>query len=76
MPILPLHKAKTTLSAVVDRIVRTGESVIVSRHGQPVVEIRPVVAKKAPRKGGDWAGRIRISPDFDTPLPDMKEFMD
>lgn len=76
MNMLQLHEAKASLSAVVDRIVRTGESIIVSRHGQPVVEIRPVAAKKAPRKGGDWAGRMRISPDFDAPLPEMKEYMD
>lgn len=73
---MQLHEAKANLSALVDRIVRTGESVIVSRHGQPVVEIRPVAAKKPPRKGGDWAGRIRISPDFDAPLPDLKDYME
>lgn len=38
-----LYEAKTHLSAIVRR-VREGESVVVTVHGSPVAEIRPVPA--------------------------------
>ncbi len=41
--IYSLYEAKTQLSAIVRR-VREGESVVVTVHGSPVAEIRPVPA--------------------------------
>ena len=40
-----LYEAKTHLSAIVRR-VREGDSVVVTVHGQPVAEIRPIPAAK------------------------------
>lgn len=37
----PLYEAKAKLSAIVKQ-VRDGQSVIVTLHGKPVVEIRPI----------------------------------
>jgi hypothetical protein len=34
-----------------------------------VVRLVPIPADDAPRVGGQWKGRVRISPDFDS-LPD------
>ncbi len=40
-----LYEAKTQLSAIVRR-VREGDSVVVTVHGKPVAEIRPIPAAK------------------------------
>ncbi|MEO8576732.1 MAG: type II toxin-antitoxin system prevent-host-death family antitoxin [Gemmatimonadales bacterium] len=42
-----LYEAKSKLSAIV-RMVREGKTVIVTLHGEPVVEMRPI----EPRLGG------------------------
>jgi prevent-host-death family protein len=41
----PLYEAKAKLSAIVRR-VREGHTVVVTVHGEPAVEIRPVAKKK------------------------------
>lgn len=40
-----LYEAKTQLSAIVRR-VREGDSVVVTVHGEPVAEIRPIAPVK------------------------------
>jgi antitoxin (DNA-binding transcriptional repressor) of toxin-antitoxin stability system len=46
-----------------------GEEVIIARAGKPVVRLVPIDSEAAPRRGGQWKGRVRIADDFDT-LPD------
>jgi prevent-host-death family protein len=41
-------EAKTQLSQLIDRALR-GEEVVITRHGRPVVTLRPVEAPKPPR---------------------------
>ena len=63
-----MHEAKTHLSRLVER-VEAGEEITVSRAGKPVarlVAVRPVTGSRTP---GALRGRIRISDDFDAPLP-------
>jgi len=64
-----MHDAKTTLSRLV-AAVESGEieEVEIARSGQVVARIVPP-RRRAPRRPGYWAGRIRIQPDFDE-LPD------
>ena len=40
---------------------------IIAKNGVPMVKLVPVRA--ATRHPGGWKGRIRISEDFDEPLP-------
>ena len=52
--------------------VEAGQVVVVTRADQPVAEIRPVTADKAPsglRPSGLAAGQFRTPDDFDAPLP-------
>jgi prevent-host-death family protein len=44
-----------------------GEEVVVERGGRPVARLVPIAAE--PRRPGRLKGRIRIAPDFDSPLP-------
>lgn len=50
--------------------LHAGDTVKLTEHGTLVV-IEPEPLK--PRKGGQWAGRVKISNDFDEPCPEIEE---
>ncbi len=70
MKTVGLAEAKATLSALIDSVEK-GETVTITRHNEPVAEIRPV---KAPLKGlrpwGLAKGLFVVPDDFNDPLPD------
>lgn len=75
----PLHKigafeAKTHLSAILDHVSK-GESFLITKHGKPIAELKPVMEKPMKRNLGKWRGRIWMAPDFDAPLEDFKDYM-
>jgi prevent-host-death family protein len=63
-----LYEAKTSLSKLVDRAA-AGEEIIIAKAGRPLAVLLPVAKVKRPRKPGGWKGKVRISTDFDAPLP-------
>jgi len=63
-----LYEAKTSLSRLVDRAAK-GEEIILSKAGKPLAKLVPYEPPAGPRQPGGWEGRIRISEDFDAPLP-------
>lgn len=65
--IVNMHEAKTTLSQLVSE-AEAGEEVILARGGKPVVKLIPIRAAKR-RRLGLWKGKVRMSRDFDAPLP-------
>jgi prevent-host-death family protein len=68
MKLVTMHEAKTTLSQLVERAVR-GEDIVIARAGEPVVRL--VALREGKRRAlGRWRGRIRMSEDFDAPLPE------
>jgi prevent-host-death family protein len=60
-----MHEAKTTLSRLVDA-ARSGEEVVITRRGEPVVKLEPVPPAK-PRVSlyGSFKGQIKMADDFD-----------
>ena len=68
MEIANIHEAKSQLSRLVERAIQ-GEEVIIARAGKPMVRLVPVHRDEAPRRGGQWKGKVHIAPDFDE-LPD------
>jgi prevent-host-death family protein len=66
-----MHEAKTNLSKLV-AAVESGEAaeVEIARAGQVVARIVPA-RPRSPRRPGLWAGRVRISADFDVLPPDI-----
>ena len=62
--ILTLGDAKARFSEIVEKATN-GEEFIATRMGKPVVRITRFTAHGRPRKLGDFAGRIRMSEDFD-----------
>lgn len=69
MTTVNVYDAKTHLSRLLDRAA-AGEEIIITRHGRPVARLGPVGARAEPRKLGALKGRIKVSKDFDAPLPD------
>ena len=69
--VLTLSDAKARFSEVVEKAAN-GEVFVVTRMGRPVVRIARFVPHGQPRKLGDFAGRIRMSEDFDDWPPDLQ----
>ena len=70
MKTVNLHAAKTHLSRLVDEAV-DGKDIVIAKAGKPMVRLVAIEAKRQRRRGfGMLKGRIRITKDFDAPLPD------
>lgn len=67
MEFVNVHHAKTHLSRLLEKIA-LGEEVVIAKNGRPVAKLVPF--PREPRRPGRLAGKIRMSPDFDAPLPE------
>ena len=63
MQIINVHRAKTTLSKLIEKTL-SGESVIIAKAGQPVVQLVPFTALKTTRQAGQLKGKIEVADDF------------
>ena len=68
MDAVNIYEAKTRLSQLVDKAA-SGEDVVVSRNGKPLVRITQLEGSTRPIKFGVLKGKVRIAADFDAPLP-------
>jgi prevent-host-death family protein len=60
-----MHEAKTTLSRLVDA-ARSGEEVVITRRGEPVVRLEPMPpAEPHVSLYGSLKGQIKMADDFD-----------
>jgi prevent-host-death family protein len=62
--IVNMHRAKSSLSRLVERAL-AGEEVVIARNGEPLVRPVPIEKKRKPRVPGRGRGKIWISPDFE-----------
>ena len=69
MDAVNIYEAKTRLSQLVDKAA-SGEDVVVSRNGKPLVRITRLENPQRRIKFGVLKGKVKIAPDFDAPLPD------
>ena len=69
MATVNIYDAKTRLSQLVDQAA-SGEDVVVSRNGKPLVRITQLSVPKRRIKFGVLKGKVRIAADFDAPLPE------
>jgi antitoxin (DNA-binding transcriptional repressor) of toxin-antitoxin stability system len=51
-------------------LVERGEEVVITYDDQPKVKLVPIVQPPQKRVFGQHRGQVRMSPDFDDPLPD------
>jgi prevent-host-death family protein len=69
MKTVNIHAAKTHLSSLLDEVA-AGEEIIIAKAGKPVARLAPLEKKKDVRRTlGMWKGKVRMSKDFDAPLP-------
>jgi prevent-host-death family protein len=68
MKVINVQEAKTHLSRLIEEVVG-GESIILSRHGKPLVRLSAYTPEQESCPLGGFEGRIRVSEDFDTEDP-------
>jgi len=66
--VLNLSEATTSLSELVDRAA-AGEEIVIAKAGQPLARLVPFRSPSPRRSPGGWQGKVRVSEDFDAPLP-------
>ena len=73
--IVNVYEAKTHFSKILDRVMN-GEEIIIAKAGMPVARLVPIFEKPTQRVPGGAAGKGRIAPGFDGPLPEevLKDF--
>ena len=72
---IAISKFKATCLAVLERVRRTGQPVLVTRFGKPVAEIGPPPpAASAERKLGTLRGTIKIVGDIVSPASDEDDW--
>ena len=54
--------------------LRLGESIFIAVDGKPVAELVAVARPKGKPVFGSAKGKIKMSEDFDDPLPDFEEY--
>ncbi len=70
-----VHEAKTHLSRLLDQAM-SGEDIVISRSGKPLVRLVPVEDAPADRVFGTAKGLFVLPPDWDAPLANevLEEF--
>ena len=74
MEIVNVHKAKTTLSALIKKVLN-GEKVIIASRGEPLVTLEKIKKEKKKRIGGQFKGKIWIAEDFDETPKDFLPYI-
>lgn len=63
-----IYEAKNRLSELVDHAA-AGHEVVVCRHGRPVARLTALAEARPKVRFGVLKRKVRISEDFDAPLP-------
>lgn len=63
-----VHEAKTHLSRLLEQVAQ-GEEIVIARSGRPMARLVAVKGSTGRRKAGSARGQVRMSEDFDAPLP-------
>lgn len=64
-----IHDAKTRFSKLIQQALK-GDDIVIAKDGKPLIRLVPYTAEPAIRHGGQFKGLMKISDDFDAPLPD------
>ncbi|MBI4702041.1 MAG: type II toxin-antitoxin system prevent-host-death family antitoxin [Deltaproteobacteria bacterium] len=68
-----IFQAKTRLSSLVEDVLR-GKRFVITRHGRPVAELRPIEdAGPRARRGCARSARFFMADDFDAPIEDFAD---
>jgi prevent-host-death family protein len=68
MQTIQASKFKAQCLALMDQVARTGETIVVTKNGKPVAELRPHRGPRAKSLIGLHKGRIKIRGDIVSPI--------
>jgi len=71
---IPISKFKATCLAVLEKVKKTGQPVLVTRFGHPVAQITPPAPAKRAPKLGTGIGSITIHGDIVGPISDLSDW--
>ena len=71
---MDLAHACIHLRELVDQATRSGEEVVLTREGQAVAKIVPLVRHRERRRFGSARGQLKVPDDFDSPLEDFRDY--
>lgn len=63
-----IHEAKTHFSQLVDAVSK-GREILIAKAGTPVAKLVSIETKKPKVQFGVFKGKMKLSKDFDEPLP-------
>lgn len=70
-----VFETKTRLSEILEEVEK-GVRFIITRRHHAIAELRPIEAERRPLERGCAANPdYRMSPDFDEPLDDLRDYM-
>ncbi len=69
-----IHEAKTHFSKLIKEVI-CGNEIIIAKGNKPIARLISIEGSIPKRKLGTAKGKIKISPDFDLPLNDFKEYI-
>jgi prevent-host-death family protein len=73
MKTIPAEQFKTKCLAIVDRVQKTGESVLVTKDGKPVAQLSPAISSPEDLVGY-MAGRVKIVDDIVGPITPIEDW--
>jgi prevent-host-death family protein len=68
MRTIQASKFKAQCLALMDRVARTGETILVTKNGRPIAELRPHRKPRAKSLIGLHKGKIKILGDIISPV--------
>ena len=77
MPKVTIREAQANLERLIEK-VQSGEEVLVTENGKPLVKLTPVLETPKPKKrsiGGAKGILEFMAEDFDAPLEDFQSYM-
>ncbi len=75
MQTVALEKAQAALPELIKQVAG-GEEFTITQNGEPKAKLSAAQARKhAQAHAGSLPGKIWMSPDFDAPLADFKDYM-
>jgi len=76
MSTISIQEAQAQLPNLIHRL-NPGDEIVITERDQPVARlVRSELKQQWPCKAGSAKGKIWISPDFDEPLEEFKEYME
>ena len=71
---IPISKFKATCLRLLDNVKKTGNSILVTRKGEPIALVIPPPPPKTHTWLGCMKGKIKITGDIISPVVDEKEW--